>query len=794
MWYRLFWSFASLVLLVLLLCGVVLLYFQSQLPDVETLKEMQLRVPLRVYTADKQLIAEYGEMRRIPVTLDQIPKPLIQAILATEDQRFFEHAGVDFLSLGGAAVELVRTGTKSRGGSTITMQVARNFYLTKKKTFWRKFNEILLAFKIDQSLSKEKILELYLNKIYLGNRAYGVAAAAQIYFGKPLNQLSVGELAMIAGLPKAPSAINPIANLQAAKKRRNHVLQRMHEEGYINDVTYNKAINEPLIAKYYGHQVSVQAPYVGEMVRQILVEKYGLEVYSKGVKVYTTIDSTLQLAANQALQNALSSYDQRYGYRGPLLNLGSPTLSTLQEWLERLKDISSPAPLEIAAVIHVSNRNLTALLADGHLIEIPWEGLSWARRKGNKPSKASDIAKVGDVIRVISTSSQVAGSSGDPVNKTYKSWRLSQLPEVEGALVSLSPYDGAVKSLVGGYNFYQSHYNRITQAKRQPGSSFKPFIYAAALEKGYTLATVINDAPIVVEDVSLAGLWRPQNHTRKFSGPTRLREALTTSRNLVSIRLLELVGIPYTINYLKRFGFKDADLPKSLSLALGTLSITPMELTAAYAAFANGGYKVEPNVIQKIVDSNDEIMYQSKPLMACSKCNKQQQAPQIISPQVAYMITNTMQDVVQRGTARPIADALKRRDIAGKTGTTNDHYDAWFAGFNPDLVTTVWIGYDQPRSLREYSSSVAIPIWSAYMQKALANKPERGFVEPEGLAKIRIDPKTGLLARDGQKDAIVELFQELSIPKQQAQTEDVDPYNNPSDSSESGSGEEQPLW
>lgn len=775
MWYRLFWSLASLLFLLFLFCMVVFLYFQSQLPDVETLNEMQLRVPLRVYTADKQLIAEYGEMRRIPVTLDQIPKPLISAVLATEDQRFYEHPGVDLLSLGRAVIELVRTGTKSRGGSTITMQVARNFYLSKKKTFWRKFNEILLAIKIDKTFSKQKILELYLNKIYLGNRAYGVAAAAQIYFGKSLSQLSLGELAMIAGLPKAPSAINPIANLQAAKKRRNHVLQRMFEEGYIDDATYNKALHEPLTAKYYGHQVSVQAPYVGEMVRQILLDKYGPDIYTQGVKVYTTIDSQLQQAANDAVQDALSSYDQRYGYRGPISNLGSPKLATLQEWLEQLKEISTPKPLETAVVIHVSQRNVTALLADGHLIEISWDGLVWARRaKGHRPQKAADAVKVGDVIRVMRTPNQ--------------KWRLSQLPEVEGALVSLSPYDGAVKSLVGGFNFYQSPYNRIVQAKRQPGSSFKPFIYAAALEKGYTLATVINDAPIVMEDVSLAGLWRPQNHTRKFSGPTRLREALTTSRNLVSIRLLELIGIPYTINYLKRFGFKEGDLPKSLSLALGTLSITPMELTVAYAAFANGGYKIEPYIIQKVVNSNDEVILQPKPLMACAQCNKSQQARQIISPQVAYMITNTLQDVVQRGTARPVADALKRHDLAGKTGTTNDHYDAWFAGFNPELVTTVWIGYDQPRSLREYSASVAIPIWNAFMQKALHKKPEHAFVEPVGLAHIRIDPKTGLLAREDQKDAIVELFEEFNVPKQQTHGEEVDPYNNP----EGGEGE--PLW
>lgn len=773
MWYRIFWSIASLALLLFLVCGMAFLYFESQLPDVETLKDVQLSVPLRIYSADNELIAEYGEVRRIPITLAEVPKPLIQAVLATEDQRFFEHPGVDFLSLAKVGIDFARTGTKSRGASTITMQVARNFFLTKEKTFWRKFNEILLAIKIDSTLSKEKILELYLNRIYLGNRAYGVAAAAQIYFGKSLNQLSLGELAMIAGLPKAPSAINPIANTPAAIKRRNHVLQRMLEEGFIDDSTYKKAINEPMKAKYYGTHINIPAPYVGEMVRQTLWDKYGEDIYTRGFKVYTTIDSGLQQAANQSIQSALLTYDQRHGYRGPLLNFGPPSLESLQQWLNKLKNFPSLNQLETAAILKITEKTALAILANGRLAEIPWEGMSWARRKKNGTIgvKPADIVQVGDVIRITQTTPQ-------------GSWRLAQLPEVEGALIAMSPTNGAIKSLVGGFDFYQSHFNRITQAKRQPGSSFKPFIYAAALEKGYTLATVINDAPVVIEDVSLVGLWRPQNHTRKFYGPTRLREALTNSRNLVSIRLLELVGIPYTIDYLKRFGFKETELPSSLSLALGTLSITPLELTAGYTTFANGGYKVDPYVIEKIIDSNDEVVFQAHPQIVCTQCNKAQQAPQIISPQVAYLINSALQDVIQEGTGRPVADMLKRRDLAGKTGTTNDQYDAWFAGFNADLVTTVWIGYDQPRSLHEYSTSAAIPMWNAFMQYALKNKPEHSLAEPSGIVKVRIDPKTGLLAHSDQSDAITEIFEEYNVPKQQAQKDERDPYNNPENTPE----------
>jgi len=751
-----------LIMFTLFFC-VLYIYLESQLPDVDSLKQIKLQVPLKIYSHDGKLMGEFGEKRRIPVKYDEIPPLLVHAVLATEDQRFFEHPGVDFWGIGRAAVELVKTGRKSQGGSTITMQVARNFFLSRKKTFMRKFNEILLAIKIDSELPKEKILELYLNKIYLGNRAYGVAAAAKVYYGKNLNELTLAQIAMIAGLPQAPSSQNPIANPTLAKKRRDHVLERMQEEGFISEADMNQAIQTPLTAKYHGIHIALRAPYVTEMIRQNLYDQFGDQIYQQGFEVRTTIDSTLQETATNALENALIAYTKRHGYRGPLANLGlSDDGSRDERLVKALKRFPSVGRLVPAVILSVDEKKAQALTAKGEHINLPWIGMKWARKQlkhgyvGAWPKKPADIFTIGDAVYV--------------EDQDY--WQLSQLPKVEGAIVSMNPKDGSILALSGGFNFYQSKYNRITQASRQPGSSFKPFIYAAALAKGFTLASIINDAPVVVDDPSQANLWRPHNVTNQFYGPTRIREGLIRSRNLVSIRLLEAVGIPYTLDYLQRFGFHREELPNTLSLALGSLTLSPMELTKGYAVFANGGYLVEPHVIDSIKDGNGQIVLDTLPTIACgTTCDDvpaDQQAKQVITPQVSYLINSALRDVIQNGTGR-FAKVLKRNDIAGKTGTTNDQLDAWFAGFNQDIVTTTWVGFDNPKSLREYASRLALPIWIDYMRVALKDKKQHRLSIPPGMSTVRIDPKTGYRTQNLDV-GIFEVFRNENIPNFQDET------------------------
>lgn len=766
-------------LTVLLAAGY--LYMAIQLPDVEALKDIRLQVPLRIYTADGELIAEFGEKRRIPVHLNDIPQHLINAILATEDQRFYSHPGIDIPSLGRAAIELLRTGKKTQGGSTITMQVARNFFLSSQKTYLRKFNEILLALKIESELSKDKILELYLNKIYFGNRAYGVATAAYVYYGKPLSELTLAQMAMLAGIPKAPSTHNPIANPEAALKRRNHVLKRMLDEGFITGDEYRQAIRAPVTAKYHQTKTLIHAPYVAEMIRQALYNHFGQDAYTNGYQVYTTIDSRLQNAANKTVRQGLIAYDQRHGYRGPVAKLEPLAQSSLSEWMNTLYATSFIDGFFPAIIMAITDQSAVALLYNGSCIEIPWSGLSWAKPQlangafGTRPQQTRDILQSGDVI--------VAQRKAD------QSWALSQLPEAEAALVSLDPQDGAIKALVGGFDYNSSKFNRSTQATRQPGSSFKPLIYAAALDKGLTLATLINDAPVVLDDPSLENLWRPENDNRLFYGPTRVRIGLTRSRNIVSIRLLETIGIPYAIDFISLFGFAPDDLPHSLSLALGSLSISPLDLTAAFAVFANGGYKVSPYLISKVTDPEDNVLLETKVKIACTDCDDdEEQADQyaetIITPQIAYLMTSALQDVIRSGTGRA-ALALNRQDIAGKTGTTNDQKDAWFTGFNGDLVTTTWVGFDQPRSLYEYSVTTALPMWIDFMRIALAGKPENTLPRPPGLVTVRIDPKTGLLASDNQKDSIFETFRRQYIPDKQAETNNAYRSNSKSDRDDS---------
>lgn len=759
----------SLLITALIVAGALYFYMMLQLPDVDTLKDTRLQEPLRIYSYDGQLIGEYGDMRRSPVTLQQVPKPLINAIIATEDQRFYEHPGIDPIGVVRAARELLLTGQKSQGASTITMQVARNYFLTRKKTFTRKINEMLLALKLNSTFSKDKILELYINKIYLGQRAYGVAAAAEIYYGKSLNELNLAEMAMIAGLPQAPSRDNPITNPQAAMERRNHVLQRMLEDGYITQKDYQNASVMPNTARYHGPKITLEAPYVAEMVRNVVFNQFGDAAYSSGLQVYTTIDSHMQQIANQSLRNGLLAYDQRHGYRGPEQRLGrSGNRANWQRQLQSLPVVNGLLP---AAVLDVGDQSIKALLGDGQNITIPWSGISWARRAtGTKysaaaPNSAYDVVRVGDVIRV--------------QHNDKGQWQLAQIPQIEGALISLNPNNGALLALVGGFDYGRSSFNRVIQAYRQPGSNFKPFLYAAALSKGFTLASIVNDAPVVLSSIGENSEWRPENDELKFYGPTRLRIGLIKSRNLVSVKLLQMMGIHYALNYLSNFGFDPKTLPKNLTLALGTADVTPLQMATGYAVFANGGYRVAPYFVAMIKDADGKELYQAHPLTVCSTCpisadgrvskapNGYPAAPMAIGADIAYLMTNALQDVIQEGTGTD-AKVLNRSDIAGKTGTTNSQTNAWFSGFNRNLVTTVWVGFDQMQSTFEYGKQAALPIWVQFMGAALQGQPMATLPQPDNIVSVRIDPNTGLMAEAGQQNAVFEIFTKDTIPSQGA--------------------------
>ncbi len=738
-------SLMSLVISALIVFGCLYFYMAISLPDVEQLKDIHLQIPLRIYTSDGKLIGEFGEKKRIPVSIGQVPKKLVQAVIDTEDQRFYEHKGVDFIGLVRATISMVSTGKVTQGASTITMQVARNFFLSPDKTFMRKINEILLAFKIDRTFSKDEILNLYFNKIYLGQRAYGFAAAALVYYGKTLDQLTLPEMASIAGLPQAPSRDNPVSNPAAALERRNHVLQRMFESGHITKAEYEEAIATPLNINYNSQGSEIEAPYVAEMARNAMVERFGDEAYDIGFKVYTTIDSKLQQVANKALKNGIYAYDERHGYRGPEKRLGNA--EDPQEWLKKLANIPPYNGLLPAVFAKVKDNSILAVLSDGQVITIPKAGFSWVHSNLN--------LRAGDVIRVRKT------NDGE--------WHFSQVPKVEGALVALNPENGAVIALDGGFSYAKSSFNRVIQANRQPGSSFKPFIYSAALAKGYTLASVFNDSPVVITVPGTNAVWRPQNDTSRFYGPTRLRVALTESFNLVSVRLLQAIGVSYGAEYVKRFGFDSSEIPVAPSLALGTASLTPMKMAVGFAAFANGGYRITPYFIFEIKDQKDQTIFKTNPPTVVEGYNYTivpSGAPvpeRVITAQNAYLITNALKDVIKFGTARKAA-SLHRDDLAGKTGTTNEQVDGWFSGYNADLVTTVWIGFDQPESIHEHGAVAALPVWMDFMQEALHGKPEHSIPEPPGITSVRIDPATGLLAHSGQEDAIFELFTTDTVP------------------------------
>ena len=787
-------------------------YLNPKLPSIEGLSNVQLQVPLRIYSSDGALMGEFGEKRRTPKTLEEIPERMQQAFLSAEDDRFFEHPGVDYQGILRAVINLVLTGERGQGGSTITMQLARNFYLSSEKTYLRKLNEILLALKIERELDKEKILELYLNKIYLGNRSYGVAAAAQIYYGADLDQLTLAQIAMIAGLPKAPSTYNPIVNPERATIRRNYVLSRMHQLEFITTAEYEEHTTAPVTAKRHRSALGVYAPYVNEMARAEIVKQFGDEAYVRGLNVYTTINKRLQRAANDSIWNGLVAYDKRHGFRGVVRHVdlsayAAETEAVTGEMMAEtearpaltdiLKDddnygrfvpalilsvnddisVDVPAPSEggAAETVAEDNRSAIAMLKDGSKVRLPWSGIEWAReyvsvnRIGDELTKVSEVIKPGDVVWL----------AQEPV----KGWSLAQIPEVQGALVSVNPNTGAIQALTGGFDFEHSKFNRVVQAKRQAGSGFKPIVYAAALDKQYTPASLINDAPVVFEDKALEGAWRPENYSGKTYGPTRLREALFKSRNLVSIRLLRSIGIKHATQFAKNFGLNSSELPYDLSLSLGSAELSPLQMTRVYSVFANGGYLTKPYLIQRIEDADGSTLYEADPAVACPSCviaeqrwstdiveeeslaKLPKQADRTLEPRLAFQMNSILQDVVLRGTGRR-ALALGRKDLAGKTGTTNDQRDAWFNGYNPDLVTTTWIGFDQLKPLgnRETAAQAALPVWVDFMRVALAGKPEKQLARPDGLVTMKINAETGQAATDADTNTVFEIFRKENVP------------------------------
>ncbi|MFA6052857.1 MAG: penicillin-binding protein 1A [Methylobacter sp.] len=714
----------------------------ADLPDIKSLHNVQYQTPLSIYTKDNLLIAQFGEKKREPVNVEEVPKQLINAFLASEDDTFFEHNGIDLNGLLRAGLQLALTGKKKQGGSTITMQVARNFLLSSEKTYTRKLKEIMLALAIEREYSKNQILELYLNQIFMGHRAYGITAAAQVYYGKSLNELTLAEQAMIAGLPKAPSIYNPITNEPRAIQRRNYVLHRMLELNKITQQEYESASKAPSTAKAQSVALEISAPYLAEMVRQKLVELYGELAYTSGFKVYTSISGPLQTAANKALEDTLHAYDERHGYRSK-----HPSITNNDDFFINMPVVGDTLP---AYVLRVYDARATAKLQNDTVIEIPWDNIKWA---GNA---IGSILKTGDIIRVRQLR-----------NKT---WALAQIPKAEGAFVSLNPTNGAILALTGGFDFDRNKYNRATQSKRQPGSGFKPIIYTTALEQGYTAASIINDAPIVIDNPGQENEWRPENYSKTFYGPTSLRTALTFSRNIISIRLLNEMGVDKAVATAKRFGFTDEQLPKTLSLALGSGDATPLQMAQVFATFANGGFLVKPYFIERIESEEGEIIYQAKPKIACPSCDSSQEsnriyAPRIIAPRINFLMNSLLRDVVQFGTATG-AKVLGRQDLAGKTGTTNEQRDAWFNGYTQTNAATAWVGFDDfsPLGNKETGGVAALPMWVEFMQTALKGTTETPLAPPEGIVKAFIDPETGMLTPETNKTGIWEFFQDELAP------------------------------
>ncbi len=724
--------------------GLVIAIAYPNLPSLHALTDYQPKVPLRVYTADGDLIGEFGEERRSVIAIGQVPQLLKDAIISAEDERFYQHSGIDYQGVLRAAYANLVSGGRRQGASTITMQVARNFFLTSRKTFSRKLYEALLAFKIEHSLSKDQILQLYINQIYLGERAYGFAAAAQTYFGKSLDQLSLAEIAVLAGLPKAPSAYNPIANLKRAKERQVYVLNRMKDLGYITAKQYAQALKAPLQVRHSADEYPVHADYVAEMVRQAMLERYPHDAYTRGFRVYTTIRSADQEAAYHALRKGLIEYDRSRGYRGPEGFAELPERASDEDYQEALADYADDDELRVALVLAASPTDVKAVLKNGDSVTIGREGLRFAASALSPKAPPRKQIRRGAIVRV-----QRDARGG---------WQIAQMPEAEAAFIAIDPDTGAVRALVGGFDFNRNKFNHVTQAWRQPGSSFKPFIYSAALEKGYTPASVFEDEPLVVDaQVTGSQAWEPKNYDGTYDGPMRLRTALAKSKNLVTVRLMQAIGPAYAQDYIKRFGFDADKNPPYLTLALGAGAVTPWQMARAYAVFANGGYLVEPYYIQKVVDDR------GNPIAVAHPEHAGEAKLRVIDPRNAFTIDSMLQDVTRYGTAARAA-RLGRIDIAGKTGTTNDFVDAWFCGFQPTDVGIAWVGFDQPKTLgrNETGAHVALPIWMGYMAKALKNVPEMPLQVPPGIVveDVPADP-----ADPGDGNVVPEYFYKEYAPQ-----------------------------
>jgi penicillin-binding protein 1A len=795
--HRIMWLTLSAVCAAVLSLAGVYLYLDPQIPDAVTYRQVRLETPLRVYTADRQLIAEFGERRLIPITLDQVPPLFVRAVLDTEDKRFYEHSGVDLITLGAAVKELVRNrGKIKQGGSTITMQLPRNLgTFSLDQVFIRKFKEILLALKIERELTKNEILELYINAVPFGKRAYGAQAAAYTYYGKPLDELNLAQLAMLAGIPQRPTAGNPINGPEWAMSRRNVVLSRMLEQNSITREEFEVAVAAPNSARLYERGLDVAAPYPAEWVRQQLIARLP-DLYTGGYEVITTLQSDLQRTARSALRSGLISYDRRHGYRGPE---GRVDADDREGFLDALRGARSYLDLEPAVVIAVDEAGAQALLADGTEIILDMDSLRWARpyltvdTRGPAPRRPGDVVAVGDLIRVRQDTADAATPEATP------RWLLTQIPNIDGALVSLDPKSGGVLAMVGGFDFALSQYNHALQAARQPGSGFKPFVYAAALDRGLSPASIFMDAPLVFADRNLESDYRPDNDDSRYNGPTRLREALYRSINLVTMRVLLDVGAGNVVNFVERFGFDTSTFPRNTQLAVGggTMAVTPMQMAVAYATFANGGFLVEPHVIDEVFDIDGNRIFKADHPVACDSCaavpeangaavtaagepasleevlvDGDRQAPspraaeRVLDERVAYVMHSMLQDVVRLGTARR-ARSLERTDLAGKTGTTNEAADTWFTGYTPDVVTTVWVGFPdhQPLGAREYASTNPLPIWIDFMQVALAGRRNNIPAQPPGVVTMRINPATGEAARAGDTNAMFEFFLAEHAPR-----------------------------
>ncbi len=801
-------------------------YVKPELPDVATLRDVELQTPMQVFSQDGKLISQFGEKRRNPVTYDEIPRHLVEALIATEDSRFYEHPGIDPIGITRAALVVAMSGSAKQGASTITQQLARNFFLSNEKKIMRKIKEIFIAIHIEQLLSKEEIMELYVNKIFLGHRSYGFGAAARVYFGKDLPDLTLSEIATLAGMPKAPSTMNPIYSVERATNRRNVVLRRMLDEKYITQAEFDDARSEEIISKYHGAEIELSAPYVAEVARAWMVERYGEEAYTSGMKVYTTVDSKLQKAANQAAIKNLLGYDERHGYRGAEKVLWQTAQSAWdqEQIVKHLKSQPTYGDLVPAVVTAVDSKSAQIWVKNQGEGTIEWQGMNWARkfltdnRQGPAPSQAKEILAVGEQIWVRheavtgdEVSEEPTEESATAESETPIVWRLSQVPNANTAFVAMNPNNGAVLSMVGGFNFVHNKFNRATQSIRQVGSGIKPFIYSAAIEKGLTLASLINDAPINQWDKSQGTAWRPKNSPPTYVGPTRLRIGLAQSKNVMAVRVLREVGLDDTRNYLTRFGFDIDEVPRSETIALGAGSLTPMKVAQGYSVFANGGYYVEPFYISRVETPFGETEFEATPKVVCKENCKQtitadpmadefaeqdvdakvQYAPQVISEQNAFLVREMMYSNIWGGGDWSAgtgwngtgwrAQPLKRRDIGGKTGTTNDSKDTWYSGYGPGMVATVWVGFDNHnRNLgrtkansnlgknqitgAEAGAKTAEPAWVDFMGTALAGVPAERKEIPENIVRVRIDRETGLLTNKFDSSSMFEYFEKGTEP------------------------------